>query len=87
MPEVSSCRRKDGLVLRLACEEIVMNITSYAYPEDSDGFLDVETEKLFLERLSSQTYGKTIIIVTHKQEICKYVSDVIKINFLRDADS
>ena len=44
-PEVSSCRRKDGLVLRLACEEIVMNITSYAYPEDSDGFLDVETEK------------------------------------------
>jgi anti-sigma regulatory factor (Ser/Thr protein kinase) len=44
-PEVSSCSLKDGLVLRLACEEIVMNITSYAYPDDVEGSLDVELEK------------------------------------------
>ncbi len=44
-PEVSSCDGKDLLVLRLACEEVVMNITSYAYPEDVEGYLDVETEK------------------------------------------
>ena len=44
-PEVSSCSLKDGLVLRLACEEIVMNITSYAYPDDAEGSLDVELEK------------------------------------------
>ena len=44
-PEVSSCSKKDVLLLRLACEEIVMNVTSYAYPEDADGFLDVEIEK------------------------------------------
>ena len=44
-PEVSSCSLKDGLVLRLACEEIVMNITSYAYPDDVEGYLDVELEK------------------------------------------
>ena len=43
--EVTSCNLKDALVLRLACEEIVMNVTSYAYPEGSDGFLDVEIEK------------------------------------------
>ena len=43
--EVSSCSLKDGLVLRLACEEIVMNITSYAYPDDVEGSLDVELEK------------------------------------------
>ena len=41
-PEVSSCCRKDFLLFRLACEEIVMNVTSYAYPEGSDGYLDVE---------------------------------------------
>ena len=29
-PEVSSCSLKVGFVLRLACEEIVMNVTSYA---------------------------------------------------------
>lgn len=44
-PEVSSCSRKDIFVLRLACEEIVMNVTSYAYPEDVEGFLDIEIQK------------------------------------------
>ena len=44
-PEVTSCNLKDALVLRLACEEVVMNVTSYAYPEGTDGFLDVEIEK------------------------------------------
>jgi len=44
-PEMASCSLKDGLVLRLACEEVVMNITSYAYPDDEEGFIDVETQK------------------------------------------
>jgi len=44
-PEVSSCNQKEILTLRLACEEIVMNVTSYAYPEESDGFLDVDIQK------------------------------------------
>ena len=44
-PEVSSCSLKDIFVLRLACEEIVMNVTSYAYPEDVDGYLDIEIQK------------------------------------------
>ena len=44
-PEISSCSMRDTLVLRLACEEIVMNVTSYAYPEQSDGYLDVAIDK------------------------------------------
>ena len=44
-PEVASCNLKETLALRLACEEIVMNVTTYAYPEDSDGFLDVDIQK------------------------------------------
>ncbi len=44
-PEVSSCCMKDRLLIRLACEEIVMNVTSYAYPKGSDGFLDVFIQK------------------------------------------
>ena len=44
-PEVSSCNQKEALTLQLACEEIVMNVTSYAYPEGSDGFLDVKIQK------------------------------------------
>ena len=44
-PEVSSCAIKDLMLIRLACEELVMNITSYAYPEDVEGFLEVDVEK------------------------------------------
>ena len=44
-PEIASCGRKDVLVLRLACEEIVMNVTSYAYAEGEDGYMDVDIEK------------------------------------------
>lgn len=44
-PELASCSLKDVMVLRLACEEVVMNITSYAYPEGIDGYLDVEIQK------------------------------------------
>ena len=44
-PEVASCNLKETLALRLACEEIVMNVTTYAYPEGVDGFLDVAIQK------------------------------------------
>ena len=44
-PEVASCCQEEIQALRLACEEIVMNVTSYAYPEGSDGFLDVDIQK------------------------------------------
>ena len=44
-PEVSSCNLKETLTLRLACEEIVMNVTSYAYPEGAEDFLDVDIQK------------------------------------------
>ena len=44
-PEVSSCNLKEALTLQLACEEIVMNVTTYAYPEGADGFLDVDIQK------------------------------------------
>ena len=43
-PEVASCKKEFG-ALRLVCEELVVNIVDCAYPEDSDGYLDVEIEK------------------------------------------
>ena len=44
-PEVASCNQEEIQVLRLAFEEIIMNVTSYAYPEGVDGFLDVDIQK------------------------------------------
>ena len=44
-PEVTSCSRKDMMVFRLVCEELVVNIASYAYPDDAGGYIDVKIEK------------------------------------------
>ena len=44
-PEVASCSMKEALLLRLACEEIVMNVTSYAYADDIEGYIEVEIDK------------------------------------------
>ena len=44
-PEIASCSKRDVLVLRLACEEIVMNVTTYAYPDGTEGYMDVDIEK------------------------------------------
>lgn len=77
----------EGQAQRIAIARSFLRPGKVILMDEPTSALDAETEKLFLERLSSQSYGKTIIIVTHKQEICKYVSDVIKINFLRDSDS
>ena len=44
-PEVASCGQRVILMLRLACEEIVMNVTTYAYPDGAEGFLDVDIQK------------------------------------------
>ena len=44
-PEVASCNLKETLALRLACEEIVTNVTTYAYPEGVEGFLNIDIQK------------------------------------------
>ena len=43
-PEVASCK-KDFNTLRLVCEELVVNVVDYAYPEDVEGWMDVEIER------------------------------------------
>lgn len=45
---------------------------------------DAETEKIFLTRLINQVHDKTIVIVNHKKEVCKYVSEVITIKLLKE---
>ena len=43
-PEVASCKREFN-TLRLICEELVVNVVDYAYPQDTEGYLDVEIER------------------------------------------
>ena len=43
-PEVASCK-KELFALRLVCEELVVNVVDYAYPEGVEGYLDVEIDR------------------------------------------
>ena len=74
----------EGQAQRIAIARSFLRPGKVILMDEPTSALDGETEKLFLERLSSQSYGKTIIIVTHKQEICKYVQEVIKIEPIKN---
>ena len=43
-PEVASCK-KELFALRLVCEELVVNVVDYAYPEEVEGWMDIEIER------------------------------------------
>ena len=49
--EVASCT-KELYAIHLVCEELVVNVVSYAYPEGVEGYLKIQIEKPFnpLER-------------------------------------
>ena len=76
----------EGQAQRIAIARSFLRPGKVILMDEPTSALDSETEKLFLQRLIDQVHDKTIIIVTHKKEICRYVSDIVKINFLRDSD-
>lgn len=43
-PEVSSCS-KALYAIHLVCEELVVNVVSYAYPDEVDGYLNILIDK------------------------------------------
>ena len=42
--EVASCT-KELYAIHLVCEELVVNVVSYAYPEGVEGYLKIQIEK------------------------------------------
>ena len=77
----------EGQAQRIAIARSFLRPGKVILRDEPTSALDAETEKLFLTRLTNQIHDKTIIIVTHKKEICKYVSDVVTIQLLRDSDN
>lgn len=73
----------EGQAQRIAIARSFLRPGKVILMDEPTSALDAETEKMFLTRLTNQMYGKTIVIVTHKKEVCKYVSEVITIKLLR----
>ena len=76
----------EGQAQRIAIARSFLRPGKIILMDEPTSALDAETEKLFLTRLGNQVYGKTVIIVTHKKEICKYVSEVMTIEMLKESD-
>ena len=77
----------EGQAQRIAIARSFLRPGKVILMDEPTSALDAETEKIFLTRLTNQTHDKTIIIVTHKKEVCKYVSEVITIQLLRKSDT
>ena len=75
----------EGQAQRIAIARSFLRPGKVILMDEPTSALDAETEKMFLTRLTNQAHDKTIIIVTHKKEVCKYVSDVITIKLLRES--
>ena len=76
----------EGQAQRIAIARSFLRPGKVILMDEPTSALDAETEKMFLTRLTNQAHDKTIIIVTHKKEVCKYVSEVITIKFSRESD-
>jgi len=74
----------EGQAQRIAIARSFLRPGRILLMDEPTSALDGETEKLFLERLTAKSHGKTIIIVTHKREICNYVQEIIRIEPLRE---
>lgn len=76
----------EGQAQRIAIARSFLRPGKVILMDEPTSALDAETEKIFLTRLTNQSHDKTIVIVTHKKEVCKYVSNVITIKLLRQLD-
>lgn len=74
----------EGQAQRIAIARSFLRPGKVILMDEPTSALDSETEKMFLTRLTNQMHDKTIIIVTHKKEVCKYVSEVVTIKILRE---
>ncbi|MBQ9478981.1 MAG: ATP-binding cassette domain-containing protein, partial [Selenomonadaceae bacterium] len=77
----------EGQAQRIAIARSFLRPGKVLLMDEPTSALDPETEKMFLMRLTNRVHGKTIVIVTHKKEVCKYVSNVITIKLLRQSEA
>ncbi len=72
----------EGQAQRIAIARGLLRNGGLLLLDEPTSALDPETERQFIERLVKKLMNKTVIIITHKPEICKYVSDTVTIRII-----
>lgn len=70
----------EGQAQRIAIARGLLRDGGLLLLDEPTSALDQNTEKLFLDRLVKNSKDKTIIIISHKKEIRRYVSNIITIH-------
>lgn len=70
----------EGQAQRIAIARGLLRPGGILLLDEPSSSLDVETERILLERLSAQVKDKTLIIITHREEIASICTSVLRIN-------
>lgn len=69
----------EGQAQRIAIARGLLRPGGILLLDEPSSSLDIETEKTLLERLSGQVQDKTLIIITHREEIASICTSVLRI--------
>lgn len=69
----------EGQAQRIAIARALLRRGGIILLDEPTASLDIETERVLLERLSSTRSGRTLIIITHREEVLSLCDDVIRI--------
>ena len=69
----------EGQAQRICIARGLLRPGSILLLDELSSSLDSETEHILMERLTSQTGGKTLIFITHREVITKYCDQTIKL--------
>lgn len=67
----------EGQAQRIAIARGLLRPGSVLLLDEPTSSLDSETEKLLLQRLSGQLYGKTLILISHREAIAQLCTSVV----------
>lgn len=69
----------EGQAQRIAIARGLLRPGGILLLDEPSSSLDIEAEKILLERLSGQVQDKTLIIITHREEIASICTSVLRI--------
>lgn len=69
----------EGQAQRIAIARGLLRPGGVLLLDEPSSSLDIETEKVLIDRLKTKAEGKTLIVITHREEIAEICSSVLKL--------